>query len=108
LYGSSDWKTGHSIKDSSDWTQPRTLENLSAFLKSQSKDLKPTPNDPHGAPHTLVVTSSGIRAADTFRALKAGLPKQGVKNPNVAKLFAKHIKLAEQVTMLKKHKYANH
>lgn len=80
------------------------MDNLAVFLKSQSKDLEPTPANPSGAPHTLIVTTSGIRAADTFRALKAGLPKQGVKNTNVAKLFAKHMKLAEQVTHLKKHR----
>ncbi|KAF2275935.1 uncharacterized protein EI97DRAFT_433868 [Westerdykella ornata] len=94
----------HCIKDTSSWTEPRTLEKLAAFLKSQSKDLKPTAKSPTGAPHTLVVTASGIRAADTYRALKAGLPKEGVKDVNIAKLFAKHMKLAEQVAHLKKHK----
>ncbi|ORX91995.1 U3-containing 90S pre-ribosomal complex subunit-domain containing protein [Clohesyomyces aquaticus] len=92
----------HTIKDASSWTKPRTLENLAAFLKKQSKDLKPTPAKPCGAPHTLIVTSSGIRAADTFRALKSGLPAQGVQKANVAKLFAKHMKLKEQVDLLKK------
>jgi protein CMS1 len=58
-----------------------------------------------GAPHTIIVTASGIRAADLCRSLKSGLPKEGVKDPNVAKLFAKHMKLAEQVTHLKKNKY---
>jgi protein CMS1 len=51
-----------------------------------------------------VVTASGIRAADVFRALKTGLPKQGIKDPNIAKLFAKHMKVAEQVAHLKKNK----
>jgi protein CMS1 len=59
-----------------------------------------------GAPHTIVVTASGIRAADVCRSLKSGLPKEGIKDPNVAKLFAKHMKLAEQVSHLKKNKYA--
>lgn len=95
---------GHTIKDTTSWSEPRTLDKLAAFLKSQSKDLKPTPKNPTGAPHTLVVTSSGIRAADTYRALKSGLPEEGVKAFNVAKLFAKHMKLAEQVAHLKKHK----
>jgi protein CMS1 len=85
----------------------RTLENFAAFLKSQSADLKPTPAKPCGAPHTIVVTASGIRAADIYRALKSGLPKQGVKNPNVSKLFAKHMKLAEQATTLRKNKYVD-
>jgi protein CMS1 len=97
----------HTLKDTSSWSEPRTLDKLPAFLKSQSSDLKPTPSKPTGAPHTLVITASGIRAADTFRVLRTGLPEQGVKKPNVAKLFAKHIKLAEQVALLKKSKYVS-
>ncbi|KAJ4286756.1 Protein cms1 [Kalmusia sp. IMI 367209] len=92
------------VKDTTSYTAPRTLDNLSTFLKKQCGKLEPTPAKPTGAPHTIVVTSSGIRAADVFRSLKAGLPKQGIKNPNVAKLFAKHMKVAEQVEHLKKNK----
>jgi protein CMS1 len=72
--------------------------------KKSGNKLDPTDAKPTGAPHTLVVTASGIRAADVFRALKTGLPKQGIKDPNVAKLFAKHMKVAEQVAHLKKNK----
>lgn len=93
-----------SVKDTSDWTEPRTLDKLSAYLKQQSSTLKATPSKPPGAPHTIVVTASGIRAADVCRSLKSGLPKQGVKDANVAKLFAKHLKLADQVAHLKKSK----
>jgi protein CMS1 len=96
--------SARTIKDTSSWTEPRSLDNLSAFLRKQCGKLAPTPAKPTGAPHTLVVTASGIRAADMFRSLKAGLPKAGVKNPNVAKLFAKHMKVAEQVEHLKKNK----
>jgi protein CMS1 len=92
------------VHDSTSWTEPRTTDNLSAFLKKQASSLKPTPSKPAGAPHTIVVTASGIRAADICRSLKSGLPKQEVKNPNVAKLFAKHLKLADQVAHLKKTK----
>jgi protein CMS1 len=75
------------------------------FLKKQFGDLKATPNKPTGAPHTIVVTASGIRAADVCRSLKAGLPKQGVKDAKVEKLFAKHLKLADQVASLKRNRY---
>ncbi|KAF2184833.1 hypothetical protein K469DRAFT_578409 [Zopfia rhizophila CBS 207.26] len=92
------------IQDTSSWDKPRNLENLAGFLKSQCAKIEPTPNKPTGAPHTLVITASGIRAADTFRALKSGLPKEGIKKQNVSKLFAKHIKLAEQVSLCKKYK----
>lgn len=100
-----DEKVARTIKDTSGWTEPRKLDNLSAFLKKKCKDLEPTPDKPKGAPHTLVVTASGIRAADVFRSLKTGLPKAGVKKPNVAKLFAKHMKVGDQVEHLKKNKY---
>ncbi|KAF2741578.1 hypothetical protein EJ04DRAFT_423078 [Polyplosphaeria fusca] len=92
------------IKDTTDWGEPRTLENLAAFVMKQGSTMKQTSSKSTGAPHTIVVTASGIRAADAFRALKTGLSNQGVKNPNVAKLFAKHMKIAEQVEHLKKHK----
>jgi len=72
---------------------------------SQGKQINAKPKKLVGAPHTLVVTSSGIRAADVCRSLKSGLPKQGVESPSVAKLFAKHMKIAEQVALLKKDKY---
>ncbi|KAF1947231.1 hypothetical protein EJ02DRAFT_365378 [Clathrospora elynae] len=96
--------SARTVQDSSSWTEPRTTDNLSAFLKKQSSTLKPTPSSPPGAPHTIIVTASGIRAADVCRSLKAGLPTQGVTNASVAKLFAKHLKLADQVAHLKKTK----
>jgi len=91
--------------DSSTWSKPRTLENLAEFLKIHNGKMTPTPDNPKGAPHTLVITASGIRAADAFRALKSGLPKQGIKNAVITKLFAKHIKLAESVLTCSKYKY---
>jgi protein CMS1 len=92
------------VKDTSTWTEPRTLGNLALFIKKECDTPKSALTAPVGAPHSIVVTASGIRAADVFRELKSSLPKQGFKKPNVAKLFAKHIKLAEQVEHLKKHK----
>ncbi|XP_014552637.1 hypothetical protein COCVIDRAFT_19316 [Bipolaris victoriae FI3] len=96
--------SARTVQDSTSWSEPRTTDNLPAFLKKQAGALQPTPSKPPGAPHTIVVTLSGIRAADVCRTLKAGLPKQGVQKPNVAKLFAKHLKLADQVSQLKKSK----
>ncbi|KAJ4346118.1 Protein cms1 [Ascochyta clinopodiicola] len=92
------------IYDSTSYSDPRKLDNLPAFLKKQFGALKPTSNKPPGAPHTIVVTSSGIRAADVCRSLKTGLPKQGIKDAKVEKLFAKHLKLADQVASLKKNR----
>ncbi|EOA85659.1 uncharacterized protein SETTUDRAFT_169674 [Exserohilum turcica Et28A] len=96
--------SARTVQDSTSWSEPRTTENLSAFLKKQAGGLEPTPSKPAGAPHTIVVTVSGIRAADVCRSLKTGLPKQGIQKASVAKLFAKHLKLAEQVAHLKKTK----
>ncbi|OAL05701.1 hypothetical protein IQ06DRAFT_265975 [Phaeosphaeriaceae sp. SRC1lsM3a] len=92
------------VRDSTSWSEPRTTDKLSAFLKQQCTTLQAVPKKPVGAPHTIVVTASGIRAADLCRSLKAGLPKEGVKDANVAKLFAKHMKLVEQVAHLKKNR----
>lgn len=93
------------IQDSSSWTEPRTLDRLPAFLNKQCEGLKATPKKSVGAPHTIVITASGIRAADVCRSLKAGLPKEGVKDASVAKLFAKHMKVGEQVEHLRKYRY---
>ncbi|KAI4615422.1 uncharacterized protein J4E88_007796 [Alternaria novae-zelandiae] len=96
------WISARTVQDSSSWTEPRTTDKLPAFLKKQAGTLEATPCKPPGAPHTLVVTGSGMRAADVCRCLKSGLPTQGVEKPSVAKLFAKHLKLADQVAHLSK------
>lgn len=98
-------ETARTVYDSTSYSDPRKLDNLPVFLKKQFGALKPTSNKPPGAPHTIVVTSSGIRAADVCRSLKTGLPKQGIKDAKVEKLFAKHLKLADQVASLKKNRY---
>ncbi|KAH6619938.1 U3-containing 90S pre-ribosomal complex subunit-domain containing protein [Boeremia exigua] len=92
------------VYDSTSYSDARKLDNLPAFLKKQFGNLKPTSNKPPGAPHTIVVTASGIRAADVCRSLKSGLPKQGIKDAKVEKLFAKHLKLADQIASLKKNR----
>lgn len=67
-----------------------------------------------GAPHTIVVTSAGLRAADITRyiyrtslsasakALSRVLRTFQTKDAIVAKLFAKHIKLADAIDYVKK------
>lgn len=51
-----------------------------------------------GSPHTFIIASAGLRAADLTRALR----KFQTKEAMVAKLFAKHIKLRDAVEMVKK------
>ncbi|MCJ1367701.1 hypothetical protein MMC16_006835 [Acarospora aff. strigata] len=88
--------------DSSSWDKPRDLSSLPAFLEhfaatsghthslSKASKLK-------GAPHTIVVTGAGLRAADLTRALRTFQTKEAI----VAKLFAKHIKLKEALHFVK-------
>lgn len=107
------------IQDTSEWEWPRNLEHLAKFLKKSCGKLKPVSSSSKGSPHTLIVAGSGIRAVNLTRyisqcfvsgclfafkptniitrALKEGLPTEGVKAPKVGKLFAKHIKLKDAI-----------
>jgi protein CMS1 len=68
----------------------------------------------NGAPHTIIVTGAGLRAADLARYVGTGthgklisddfarvMRKFQTKDATVAKLFAKHIKLKDSVAFLK-------
>ncbi|KAL2166583.1 hypothetical protein VTG60DRAFT_2478 [Thermothelomyces hinnuleus] len=88
------------IRDSTSWEKPRSLENLPEFLETfsrESEKLDEAPKKP-GSPHTIIVASAGLRAADLVRAVR----KFQKKGNAVAKLFAKHFKLEEQVSFLQK------
>lgn len=62
----------HAFKDTSQWTGLRVVGNLPSFLEYEcsascnSGDLKAA-SKAFGTPHTIVVTSSGMRAADLTR-----------------------------------------
>jgi protein CMS1 len=96
------------IVDTTSWDKPRNLENLPAFIeqfKDERRSNKPgkTLSDAvkqKSTPHTIVIAASGIRAADLTRALR----KFQTKESFIAKLFAKHIKLQEAITMVKENK----
>ncbi|KFA69837.1 hypothetical protein S40285_02440 [Stachybotrys chlorohalonatus IBT 40285] len=86
------------IQDTTSWQEPRTLEKLPDFLEKfadDAKDLTKTPAK-KGSPHTLIVAGAGLRAADIVRAVR----KFSTKDSLIAKLFAKHMKVEEQVTLL--------
>ncbi|KAI9860009.1 MAG: hypothetical protein M1813_006356 [Trichoglossum hirsutum] len=91
------------FKDTSSWDKSRCLSNLPDFLeyfsttKNNLANLSSAP-DMNGSPHTIVITGSGIRAADITRALR----KFQTEQATVAKLFAKHIKLKEAIAFVKK------
>lgn len=91
------------IADTSAYEKDRTLENLPDFLASFCDGGRPQLSaapSANGAPHTIIVTGAGLRAADLVRALR---PFQTATS-TVSKLFAKHIKIAEAAAFLKSHR----
>ncbi|KAL5606703.1 hypothetical protein BROUX41_003099 [Berkeleyomyces rouxiae] len=93
--------SANAIKDTSSWTKDRVTESLPEFLESFTENprelLKAA--KAKGTPHTIVVSGAGLRSADIIRSLR----KFQSKSCTIAKLFAKHMKVAEQVEFLGKH-----
>ncbi|KAG0212546.1 hypothetical protein BGX28_006145 [Mortierella sp. GBA30] len=98
------WKSKLLVKDAnatpSKFEQKNGKKGGKDESKPQKKDLKKKPletsdNLPKGAPVVLIVSSSGIRAVEVIRALP--LFAEAAK---VGKLFAKHLKVPEQVYFL--------
>ncbi|KAF2858040.1 hypothetical protein K470DRAFT_194975, partial [Piedraia hortae CBS 480.64] len=79
------------IRDTTAWKDQRVAGKLPDFIRylSAPPANNSSPHTEKGAPHTLIISSSGLRSADLYRALR------GLKGEKVVKLFAKHIKLAE-------------
>ncbi|KAL4970002.1 uncharacterized protein BDV14DRAFT_67183 [Aspergillus stella-maris] len=79
--------------DTSSFTSPRELENLPGFLKAfaHKGEKLADSSQQKGTPHTIVVSSAALRAADVVRALRTFSTKESP----IGKLFAKHIKLEE-------------
>merc|ERR1712054_488419 len=90
------------IKDTSSFEKDRVADNLPLFIEkfTDKPDNLSRPQRKKGLPHTLIVAGAGLRAADLTRAVK----KFHGKDNLVAKLFAKHIKIEEQVNFLKNKK----
>ncbi|KAL4924924.1 uncharacterized protein BDV17DRAFT_284370 [Aspergillus undulatus] len=86
--------------DTSSFTSPRTLENLPDFLKafSHKGEKLADSSEQKGTPHTIVVSSAGLRSADVVRALRTFSTKESP----IGKLFAKHIKLSEAKQFLER------
>ncbi|KAF5026208.1 hypothetical protein F66182_1705 [Fusarium sp. NRRL 66182] len=94
--------SANAIQDTTSWQESRVLEKFPEFLESVSEDpegLKKA-SKKKGAPHTLIVAGAGLRAADIVRSMR----KFQNKDNSVAKLFAKHMKVDEQVKFLQNHK----
>lgn len=84
------------------YEKPRTAANLPDFLEKFSGVGKEELSSCEGEtmPHTLVVTSSGIRTADLTRELRAF----NTKDCKVGKLIAKHMKLKKNIQFMKETK----
>lgn len=93
------------ITDTTSWDKARSTENITGFMEQfagsrrnkKGQKLLHAPEE-KGSPHTLIVASAWLRAADLTRALS----KFSTKHSAVAKLFAKHIKLKEAVETVTK------
>lgn len=87
------------IQDTTSWDKPRTLDNLPGYLEKFAGNSTKlwSASKKNGAPHTIVVTAAGLRAAEIARIMR----KFQTKDATVAKLFAKHIKLQDSVKFLK-------
>ncbi|KAF7338473.1 Protein cms1 [Mycena venus] len=95
-----------SIADTSIWTGPRTLDNLVDFIIKVLPNLRlrlSQRSKTTGAPTLLFVAGAALRVVDVTRVLK-DKRLRGEKGGEVAKLFAKHFKLAEHVTYLRRTK----
>ena len=61
--------SANAIRDTTTWSQGRTLEKLPDFIEEFSGDaasLKKAPKK-NGSPHTLIVAGAGLRSANIVR-----------------------------------------
>ncbi|KAJ9109335.1 hypothetical protein QFC21_000664 [Naganishia friedmannii] len=89
-----------SIMSTREWSDKRDLTTLPAFIQKQ---LPPLPKNikKEGSPSIVVFSLSGMRCADVVRSLRSMNPKAPGE---IAKLFAKHLKVSEQIEYLQKTK----
>ncbi|KAL9714858.1 Protein cms1 [Leucoagaricus gongylophorus] len=94
------------IADTTSWAGTRTLDQLVSFiiqiLPTLHKRLGQASKS-NGAPTLLFVAGAALRVADVTRVLK-DKKLLGEKGGDVAKLFAKHFKLSDHVSYLKRTK----
>lgn len=65
----------NAIQDTTSWDKPRTLDSLPGFLEKYSGNSTKlwSASKKNGAPHTIIVTAAGLRAADIARYLNYNL-----------------------------------
>ena len=61
----------NALQDTTSWNKPRTLETLPGFLEKFSGNSTKlwSASKKNGAPHTIIVTAAGLRAAEIARFL---------------------------------------
>lgn len=97
-----DWHLSSKVfLDTTSFDKPHLAKHLPEYLTtfSGSDDDLSTCSE-SGAPHTLVIASSGIRVADLVRQLRSLTPP----DTSVGKFFAKHMKLKANIEFAKKTK----
>ncbi|KAG1841356.1 U3-containing 90S pre-ribosomal complex subunit-domain containing protein [Suillus tomentosus] len=95
-----------SIADTAIWTGSRTLDNLVEFIIEVLPTLHTRLSQRSkvaGAPTLLFIAGAALRVADATRVLKDKRLRRE-KGADVAKLFARHFKLEEHVSYLKRSK----
>ncbi|KIM60608.1 hypothetical protein SCLCIDRAFT_123892 [Scleroderma citrinum Foug A] len=95
-----------SIVDTSSWMESRPLDRLVEFITNVLPTLHKRLSQRSkvaGSPTVLFIAGAALRVADITRVLK-NKRLRGDKGGEVAKLFARHIKLEEHVTYLRQTK----
>ena len=70
------------------------------LTKDTKKEKEKDTEESHGCPELVIICSSAIRATEVIKSISSKLIK--VK---IAKLFAKHFKMEEQIDLLTKNYY---
>ncbi|KAJ3556636.1 hypothetical protein NM688_g1911 [Phlebia brevispora] len=98
-----DFNSGHDDMDGIEESRPaQTLYRQSSVLPTLRIRLAQRPKY-NGAPTLLFVAGAALRVADATRVLK-DKELRGEKGGDVAKLFAKHIKLEDHIAFLRRTK----
>ncbi|KAF7295111.1 Protein cms1 [Mycena indigotica] len=95
-----------SIADTTMWSSSRTLDNFIDFVGKVLPSLRlrlSQRSKTNGSPTLLFVAGAALRVVDVTRVLK-DKKLRGDKGGEVAKLFAKHFKLSEHISYLRRTK----
>jgi len=90
------------FRDTASFEEPRLAKHLASFLEKFAEEGKDglSKCDQVATPHTLIIAPSGIRTADLVRVLRV----YNTDESKVAKLFAKHMKLKDNIEYIQKTK----